>query len=265
MFHGEIVKSMQVTDFVLTETTYPSHAVIPRHSHADAYFCFVVQGNFTEKYENKNRICRPAMSIFHPSGETHADRFGAEPGKCFNFQMNKVWLTRVGQSSVDFEVPHDFRDSDSFRIFYRLYREFCNFDEVSPLAVEGLALELVVHAARGVKNRVSAGSPRWLRSVHDLLHDRFTEQLSLKSISSIAGVHPVHLARAFRRQYGCSIGEYVRKLRIDHSCRALSSSNFPISSIAYDAGFSSQSHFSTLFKRYLGTTPAEYRAAFRKC
>jgi AraC family transcriptional regulator len=73
----------------------------------------------------------------------------------------------------------------------------------------------------------------------------------------------VHLAVEFRRFYGSAPAEYIRRLRVEFACRALSGSTAPLIEIALAAGFSSQSHFSNTFKRLIGMTPTAYRAAFR--
>jgi AraC family transcriptional regulator len=75
------------------------------------------------------------------------------------------------------------------------------------------------------------------------------------------GVHPVYLASEFRKHFGCTIGEYVRKLRVEFACRRISESDSPLSDIAIAAGFSHQSHFSRTFKAVTGMTPAGYRTA----
>jgi AraC-like DNA-binding protein len=72
-----------------------------------------------------------------------------------------------------------------------------------------------------------------------------------------------HLARAFREHYGCSIGEYVRRLRIEAACEELSRANKPLSAIAAAAGFYDQAHFTNVFKAHVGVTPGQFRA-FRR-
>ena len=74
------------------------------------------------------------------------------------------------------------------------------------------------------------------------------------------GVHPVHLARVFRKNFDCTVGEFVRRLRIERACKEIAESSAPISEIALALGFYDQSHFSNTFKRFTGMTPAAYRA-----
>ena len=62
---GKTLKTLSLNGLILTETQYPPYSKLPEHSHAFAYFCFVLQGAFTEKYGKQNRLCAPSTSIFH--------------------------------------------------------------------------------------------------------------------------------------------------------------------------------------------------------
>jgi AraC family transcriptional regulator len=73
------------------------------------------------------------------------------------------------------------------------------------------------------------------------------------------GVHPTHLGRVFRAHYGVSVGEYGRRFRLARAATELARTDMPVAVIATRAGFADQSHFTRLFKRYAGTTPARYR------
>jgi AraC family transcriptional regulator len=103
-----------------------------------------------------------------------------------------------------------------------------------------------------------------LRRARELLHDRFLETLSLSEIAGHAGVHPVHLARTFRKYYRCSIGEYQRRLRVEHASRQIINSSRSLAAVAVDAGFADQAHFCRVFKNYTGLTPSKFRAQFSR-
>jgi AraC family transcriptional regulator len=85
--------------------------------------------------------------------------------------------------------------------------------------------------------------------------------VTLSAVAGTVGIHPAHLARVFRTQFHCTIGEYVRKLRLDDAARRLGSSEDSIKDIAIDAGFYDQSHFTNAFRRHTGVTPARFRGA----
>jgi AraC family transcriptional regulator len=73
------------------------------------------------------------------------------------------------------------------------------------------------------------------------------------------GVHPVHLVRVFRKFQHCTVGEYIRQLRIDYARERMLSSNDPLIEIALSSGFADHTHFSRSFKRVTGMTPSEFR------
>jgi AraC-like DNA-binding protein len=97
-----------------------------------------------------------------------------------------------------------------------------------------------------------------------LLRDRFAEPLTLDEIAGAVGVHPMHLTRVFRRHFRCTIGDMVRRLRIDFACRQLSSTDDALVEIALAAGFSDQSQFCRTFRRLTGMTPTGFRSAFSR-
>ena len=136
-------------------------------------------------------------------------------------------------------------------------------DTAAPLAIEGLMLELVALTVRNDAPRTKA-RPGWFDVATDYLESNFRERVSLGTAAQVAGVHPVTLARAFRRYLHCTVGEYVRRMRLDAAAMALSDTQCPIAEIAYASGFADQAHFSNAFRRYSGTTPRRFRSAFRR-
>lgn len=260
-FHGETLKSSEIAGLTLTETAYAPHLNLPKHTHESVYYCFVLQGGFTELYGKRSRSCTSSTLIFHPAGETHADCFQTA-SRCFNLKINAGWLERIPHHRTSFDEPADFRGGLITQLSARLYREFQNQDEVSALVIEGLTLEILGETVRQSAKQFN-NPPRWLLKGRELLHDRFHENLSLSVIAHSVGVHETHLAREFRRYYGATVGEYIRHLRIEYVCNLLSASNAPLSEIALATGFFDQSHLARVFKSQTGMTPHEYRRTFR--
>lgn len=140
-------------------------------------------------------------------------------------------------------------------LFLRMYYKFRDMDDDSLRKLEQALLD-----DRSVTNS-DRRFPQWLERVRKTLEQRFAEPCKLSEIAAEAGVHPVHLAREFRKHYGTSVGEYLRRVRIEYACRELMGSNAAVTNIAFAAGFADQSHFSRTFKRLCGTTPGRYRAS----
>lgn len=261
--NGEIVDSQSIAGFYLTETSYAPKIKVPMHSHQHACFCLVMEGTYTELYREKAIDCKPSQIIFRPAEEVHADHIGNGNVRCFIIEVGTDWLTRLHRYSIRMSEPAGFQSSSLVWLAMRLRKESQRMDDFTPLTVEGLMLELVAELARGSKNISEHKRPQWLERAQEILHEGFNERVTLTSIAEAVGVHPVYLAAVFRQYYSCSIGEYVRKLRIDFASRELSKTEAPIADIALSAGFAHQSHFSRTFKSLTGLTPAQYRSTFR--
>jgi AraC family transcriptional regulator len=259
-FYGNALKSHLVAGFSLIETTYAPNLRIPTHAHECAYLCFVVRGTYTETYGGRTRTCKPSTLILHPPGEMHSDRFDNGGGRCFNVQVEPLVLERVREHTRILDSPAEFHRASLAHLAMKLYREFGAIDETSALVVEGLALEILGEASRRSLKSSNRRPPRWLGQVREILHANFSTNLTLATIAASVGVHPVHLARAFRQRFRLTVGEYVRQLRIEFACRELCQTEKPLVDIGSEAGFCSQSHFSTVFKRHTGLSPGEYRA-----
>jgi AraC family transcriptional regulator len=164
-----------------------------------------------------------------------------------------------------FHKSTDFCDGPPVQSARRLCREFHQHDAASQLAIEALVLEVLAGVARMDPGPSTCDCPpNWLRRVRERLHDRLAENVTLTSLAESAGVHVTHLARAFRRYHGCSVGEYVRRLRVEAAKRQLIQTEARLADIAAGAGFYDQAHFARVFQRLTGQTPSVFRRVARR-
>jgi AraC family transcriptional regulator len=264
-FYGASVRTREVHGFRLTESRFDPGAVIPVHGHEAAHFCVVLEGGYAEYYAGRVRRCSPGRLILHPPGETHANRIEETGARDLSVELLPGGRGPLPDGLNLFRGPADFCGGPPVWSARKLSREFHRHDAASRLAIESLALEVLAAVARAdAAPAAGGGPPRWLRRVLESLHDRLSEDLSLAGLAEEAGVHATHLARTFRRHHGCSVGEYVRRLRVEAACRQLAESAAGLADIAVSAGFCDQSHFCRVFRRQVGMTPAEFRGAARR-
>jgi AraC family transcriptional regulator len=140
-----------------------------------------------------------------------------------------------------------------------LYEEFQRPDDLTPLAIEALLLEMVVLKGRSERNL----RPKWLSRATDIMHESFNSPLKMQRLAKEIGVHPAHFSRAFRCYFGCSPVEYLRRLRVEEARRLLLATSNPGAMIAIQCGFSDQSHLNRSFLRQMGVTPGAYRRLLR--
>lgn len=261
--YGRIIKSLEVSSFILTETAHKAMSRLPSHAHENSYFCFVLQGVYTERHGNRELACEPSTLTFRHSGEAHEDRFHDLDGRVFVLEIPSQWIERLRENSLTLKSTIEFRGGPLPQLTARLNHEFHKTDSAAGLAIEGLALEMMAEAARQSSNTFERATPRWLKRAREMLIEHFSEKLTLTQVAAQVGVHPVHLASVFRQQYGCTVGEFVRQLRIEHACREIVKGELALATIALEAGFADQSHFSKAFRFYIGMTPTEYQRSAR--
>jgi AraC family transcriptional regulator len=257
-FYGRTLQQRSVGDLVLADILYPAAGRLPRHTHERAYFCLIRLGSYTEEFLRRRRECGPSMLVFHPPGEPHSQSFGSRAVASFNVELGPHWLDRMRQWGVPLDQPREFAGGPLVELGYSLFHEFARRSSDDAISIESLTAEIL--AAVADTRPVGLCTYSWLRDARDLLEAHFDQPLSLSSVAREAGVHPVYFASVFRRSHGCSVGEYIRRLRVDFCRRRLAQKDAPpLTDIALAAGFADHSHFTRTFKRFTGMTPSEYR------
>ena len=261
-FHGRVIKTLEVSEFILTEAVHEAGSRLPPHAHENSYFCFVLQGTYTERSGKLEVLCKPSTPTFRGSGEMHEAHLHDADVRVFMLEISPRWIERLREDSLTLRSTFEFSGGALPHLGVRLNREFHKTDSAAKLAIEGLALELLAEAARQPFARIRTVPP-WLSQAREMIVEHFPETLQLTQIAGEVGVHPVYLATAFRQKFGLTVGEFVRQLRIEYACSELTKGGLPLAAIALQAGFADQSHFSKAFKLYVGTTPGNYRRIVR--
>lgn len=257
-----LLKKYEINGLTISESMYPPRLRQPKHTHQRASFSFVVTGNYFETLGKQSATRQASTIIFHPPEESHAVEF-QDNVRILNVHFDATRLAYLRENSIIVESSMIRRTGDIAFLGHRIHEEFWRMDDVSTLAIEGLILEILAETYRRKDRALEKDCPIWLGQIEDFLRQNFSQSLTVEHIAKIAGVHPVHLTRVFRRRHRCTVGEYIRRLRIEFACRQLSKTPNSLSYIALAAGFADQSHFSKSFKTILGLTPAEYRKNFK--
>jgi AraC family transcriptional regulator len=99
-----------------------------------------------------------------------------------------------------------------------------------------------------------------LRRVVEYLDGSLASEISLVDLADLAGLSPNYFLSAFKKATGHTPHRFLTEKRIAKACELLANPQVPIAAVALAVGFSSQSHFTTVFRRFRNTTPALFRA-----
>ena len=255
---GVLIRSAEVDGFTLAELRFPADYVQHRFDPERPYLAFVLEGSLVKSFRSRTLSLGPASGLTMPAGATHGARFG-RGGARIMIVKPRADTRRVAEY---FDRLVELRAAGLRWLAWRLAGELRASDSAAPLAAEGLALELLA----GMRREAPAEcrplrAPAWLNTAEELLRTRLGDCVRLGELADLVGVHPVHLARAFRARYGVSVGEYGRRLRLEWAAAELARSDTPLAVIAARTGFADQSHFTRIFKQHIGATPGAYRRA----
>jgi AraC family transcriptional regulator len=249
------VRRHDVTLGHLSAMRFARDVTIEPHRHPQATIAVILDGGFRGSYRGGERDCLAQSVIVEPAGEQHANRFGRAETTILTVSLE---ASRIGGAVEAAAGRISFqRDPVAEQIAQRAAGELDRPDDVTPLALEAAALELVARLIRTSRPERRAA---WLEGAREVVHDRFAESLSLAEVADAVGVEPERLARGFRRAFGEPLASYLRRVRVNAAASLLTHTDLPISRVAGDVGFADQSHLTRWFRRYLETTPGRYRA-----
>lgn len=140
-----------------------------------------------------------------------------------------------------------------------------------PLLMEHLGLSLACCVVKLLQPRLPAAvqdpgalAPPRLRRVIDYVESQIASpDLSVEDLAAIAHLSPHHFSRAFRQATGRAPHRFVLERRVRRAQLHLSDGEDSLAEIAYATGFSSQAHFTNMFRRMTGMTPRQYRQSVR--
>ena len=260
-FYGAISGRHQERGLGFGQVVHSTARTIPYHVHETTYYCLVLAGGYEESGRRERLYFQPFNSAFNRSGTKHDGRIASSGARFFTVEIGRGWIEEFRELGPEPDTLQDSRGGELTALGIRLYREYCAKAISSDLTVDALVWELLA-AAAGVQRREKSAKPAWWSRVKDLLHSDFRRELRISELAAEAGVHPVHLARVFRRVCDETPGEYLQRLRVKFASEKLALTEMPIAEVAAEAGFADQSHMTRMFRRHTRTTPRELRRTF---
>ena len=258
--HGAATSSLEFGHYHATDAVYQPNAQVPRHSHVRAGFTLTLSGTYVEKFRGREEVAGVGSVLVKPAEALHSNRYGPFGCRCFLIGIDPDFLTRQRKLSNAIKTISLHKRGAVPDIMMRMYREFRAGEAACSLLLEGLALELAAMVLRAA-DRPPRVPPSWAIVVRERLDSSVgTQTPKFSELAAAVGVHPVHLSRGFRAAYGCTPGEYLRRVRIEQAQRLLAESRMPLAQVAAAVGYYDQSHFTIVFRRVTGTTPGQYRA-----
>lgn len=212
-------------------------------------------GETVVEFDGKQLVSSPDTLTYIPAGCTYTTHIPKEGEMCL---LHFYTAPEGGELSpvplcVRPPVPHS---------FYHLFQ-----NAISHFAANGCdlfcmsaAYELLSEASAAFFHTHSSPPKRMLRCKAYLDENVCDTALRVGTLAEMCGVSEVYFRREFKKFYGASPLEYIKKRRVEIACQLLSTGLYNVTQVAERAGFDSVSYFSAEFRRLMGQTPSQYQS-----
>ena len=250
---------IDASGIILSRFQHEPNVRLAPHSHSNFSMVFALSGTMQETCYGKTWSIKPGDTIIKPAGYVHSNKYGAAGFDALYLEITEAAQNRLKEFESIFRMEGIRRNSDVLTTANRLAE--CVIKNPSAFYQE------ILDCSRGwmksVMESAALGSDKsWPNELRLSLHVGYLSQFKLDQLAANCGVHSVHAVRSFRSKFGCTIGEYLRNLRLRHAIGMLVESDQPIVQVAADSGFSDQSHLTRLCKRITGHTPGSVRSSY---
>lgn len=261
-FDNLVVLKRRLATVEFAEEHYYRAVDYPEHEHEQAYFMLTDNCVYRERLGRKTFYHPPNTVLWRPAAISHADGMAQKNGRSFSVYIKNELLEKFSDYG---KVPAEFSEKNSRLVVlaHRLRNEFRNWTRGSDLIAEGLVLEMLGYATRR-SLQSEKKPPAWMIRIVDKLESEFLETHTNLKLAEEAGIHPVHLARTFRKYNGKSVGTFLKQKRVQHAMQLIMQQDLSLADIASASGFQDQSQFTRAFKDIAGITPGVFRREVKR-
>ncbi|NIG54700.1 AraC family transcriptional regulator [Chitinophaga sp. Cy-1792] len=252
---GEPVRQQLFDGIIASENFYEEGTVSDWHFHENPHFSHILNGGSKEMRGKGSGQQRSGSSLYYYPGIPHQNIDYLPGTRIFNLEFTSEFFTKY-----NIAIPEEswmFSDNtqwNSHLLITIMAEHYLNDAIGSSLSVHQLCLDLLSAPAADQEL-----SPAWTRKVKEAMYDNWSSPLSLADLAVEVALHPVTISRYFPRYFGCTMGEYLRKIKIEKALAMIRAKQQSLTEIAYDCGFADQAHFIKTCKRLTGITPKQYQ------
>jgi AraC family transcriptional regulator len=252
---GSNKKSWDANGILVSETEYHSKVFEGWHYHENSHLTLILQGGNREQRKKGEFEAAPGTIVFYASGELHRNLNTEHPSRNVNVEIENNFFAKYDLDITTFNVSRLNYANAKFALL-KAYQECLTNDDYSQATIHGLLLDFFTTALPGDSKK---NNPRWATLLIEILNDRWNENISLHELSRLVHVHPVTISKFFPNYFSCTLGEYVRKIRIEKATTLIRKTHLSLTDIAHQCGFFDQSHFIRVFRQTTGFLPTRYK------
>jgi AraC family transcriptional regulator len=249
----EIMKMTDSLD-IRVSTRFSGGNDLGKHEHEHPNLVFIIAGGCAEKRQHGTYERRAADLAYLHAGEAHETTFAAIPTRYISLDIKPVVFAE-NHIKEEHIINAINKSPDAKFLVLKMYREMLNNDDHTTDSIAMLFYEFASGSGRIDRKK----TPHWITIVYEQLNDKWNETITLKELSKAAGVNPITISKHFSAYFGCTLGDYMRKLKIARSLSLIKQEGTLLTQTALICNFSDQSHFIRNFRNYTSFSPKQYQ------
>lgn len=260
-FYGAVAQRWRTELVTLTLLDHAQARRVPAHSHEHLFLSLLLQGGYREFVGHRCIEYSPLTVVFHPEHFDHHDEITVPGTLFFIAEVSPELMARRDRLHRALATIRDLSGGPAVWAMLRLADAVVGHRQ-DALECEEPLTEVLDELLGNPPS--STARPRWLELIEEFLQDGYREPVSLRTLADTAGVHPMHVARVFRRHHGCTMRAFLQRRRVLHACTRIAKGREGLASVALDSGFYDQSHMTHVFRQVTGLTPTAWRKLSRR-
>ena len=248
-FRGSDNSYLKMYDF-----RYIANEQFGYHYDREARISIVLNGQLKETAGRTEIFAAPFSMVVKPGDVWHSNEFGPKGARLLSVVLPSTLFSSFDEPDF-FQHWQWYHANQAAGAISRYLQRLKITDDPFSETVDFLA-DLSWHRYKGEHS----ARPDWLKELTDQISDEPTMNYSVQDLASTIGVHPVYLARVFRRHFQCGVKEFIHSNRLKYIIRALTDTHQPLVEVALESGYADQSHMSRFFKQAMGISPGAFRA-----
>ncbi|EPJ7335958.1 transcriptional regulator ChbR [Citrobacter amalonaticus] len=233
------------------------------HQHDYYEFTLVLTGRYYQEINGKRVLLERGDFVFVPLGSHHQSFYEFGSTRILNVGISKRFFEQHYSPLMPFcfVASQVYRTNSAFLTYVETVIASLNFRDTGlEEFVEVVTFYIINRLRHYREEQVLDDIPQWLKATVETMHDKaqFGEN-ALENMVSLSAKSQEYLTRATQRYYSKTPMQLINEIRINFAKKQLEMTNYSVTDIAYEAGYSSPSLFIKTFKKMTSFTPNSYR------
>ena len=251
---GAKVKERAFGGVLTSETVFPDGLISDWHYHQNPHYSHILSGGSKEIRKGGAQWQWTGDGFYYYPGVCHQNLQYQAGTRIFNIELEACFFTEFDSVIPSEELMFSERTMVNCSGVLKILKECYCPDQYSRIAVEQQCVELV-----SGNTITRCHYPEWSCRIIEILNDQWDCSWSLAGLCKLLDIHPVTLSKYFSKYFNCTLGEYIRRIRVEKALRLIRRKQNSLTEIAYLCGFSDQAHFTRTFVQITGMQPKQYR------